>query len=81
MNPQKIEMVKNWLGPTNVLEIRSFLGLAGYYKKFVKDFSKIASPMTQLIRKDVPFEWDQKCEDCFLELKKRLVKATILTIP
>ena len=62
-------------------EIRSFLGLAGYYRKFVEGFSSIAKPMTQLLKKDKKFEWTQKCEDSFQELKKRLTTAPILIMP
>ena len=62
-------------------EIRSFLGLAGYYRKFVEGFSSIAKPMTQLLKKDKKFEWTQKCEDSFQELKKRLTSTPILVMP
>ena len=62
-------------------EIRSFLGLAGYYRKFVEGFSSIAKPMTQLLKKDKQFEWTHKCEDSFQELKKRLTTAPILIMP
>ena len=62
-------------------DIRSFLGLVGYYRKFVEGFSSIAKPMTQLLKKDKKFEWTQKCEDSFQELKKRLTSAPILIMP
>ena len=58
----KIEAVVNWDRPTNVSEVRSFLGLAGYCKRFVKGFSRIAAPLTQLTRKNVKFEWKEECE-------------------
>jgi hypothetical protein len=67
--------------PTNPTEVRAFLGLAGYYRKFVKGFSSIAHPLTQLLKKDKKFEWTEKCEQSFQELKKRLVSAPILTMP
>ena len=60
---------------------RSFLGLAGYYRKFMKDFSKIVSSLTRLIRKDVKFEWSEACQKSFEELKKRLTIAPILALP
>ena len=60
-------------------EIRSFLGLAGYYRHFVENFSRIAAPLTKLTRKDVRFEWDNNCELAFLELKQRLTTAPVLT--
>jgi hypothetical protein len=66
--------------PTNPTEVRAFLGLAGYYRKFVEGFSSIARPLTQLLKKDKKFEWTEKCEQSFQELKKRLVSAPILTM-
>ncbi|TYK08868.1 pol protein [Cucumis melo var. makuwa] len=77
----KIEAVTNWPRPSTVNEIRSFLGLAGYYRRFVEDFSRIASPLTQLTRKGTPFVWSPTCESSFLELKQKLVTAPVLTVP
>jgi len=71
----------DWPRPTHVTEIRSFLGLAGYYRRFIKDFSKISSPITNLLKKVVKFEWSSKCEEAFQELKNRLTSAPILTLP
>ena len=62
-------------------EVRSFLGLAGYYRRFVEGFSKIAGPMTRLLHKGERFVWTEKCEKSFAELKKRLVSAPMLTLP
>ena len=62
-------------------EIRSFLGLAGYYRRFVEGFSSIAAPLTRLTRKDVAFEWTEECEQSFQELKKRLTTAPVLALP
>ena len=81
VDPQKIEAVVDWPRPTNVTEVRSFLGLAGYYRRFVKDFSKLAMPLTQLTQKNVPFDWNEQREAAFQELKTRLVTAPILTLP
>ncbi|KAA0058942.1 pol protein [Cucumis melo var. makuwa] len=81
MDPTKIEAVTNWPRPSNVSEIRSFLGLAGYYRRFVEDFSRIASPLTQLTRKGTPFVWSPACESSFQELKQKLVTAPVLTVP
>ena len=81
VDPTKVEAVNNWPRPTNVSEIRSFLGLAGYYRRFVEGFSKLASPLTQLTRKNVKFQWNENCEKSFEELKHRLVTAPILSIP
>ena len=58
MDPKKVEGVSNWPIPTNVTEIHSFLGMVGYYRRFVKDFSRISASLTRLIRKQVKFEWD-----------------------
>ena len=81
VDPAKVEAVSNWKRPTNASEIRSFLGLAGYYRKFVADFSKLAMPLTTLTRKGKKFEWTEDCEKSFQELKRRLTSAPILTIP
>ena len=78
VNPQKIEVVVSWLRLTNVTEVRSFLGLAGYYRRFVKDFSKIALPLTQLPQKRISFDWIDQRDSVFLELKTQLVTVLIL---
>ena len=62
VDPQKVEAILNWKPPTSVTEIRSFLGLAGYYRKFVEGFSKIAAPLTRLTRKEEPFLWSEACQ-------------------
>ena len=62
-------------------EIRSFVGLAGYYRRFIEGFSKIVAPLTQLTRKDQPFAWTDRCEESFRELKQRLTSAPVLVIP
>ena len=72
VDPQKIEVVVSWKPPKNVFEVRSFLGLAGYYKKFVEGFSRIAAPLTKLTRKDVKYDWVDACQKGFKELKGRL---------
>ena len=77
----KIEAVLNWKPPQNVTEVRSFLGLAGYYRKFVQGFSFIAFSLTRLLRKGVKFEWDGKCQSSFKRLKEILVKALVLIQP
>ncbi|CAA0820115.1 Uncharacterized mitochondrial protein AtMg00860, partial [Striga hermonthica] len=72
---------QNWSAPKNPSEVRSFLDLAGYYRRFIKGFSKIALPLSQLTRKSVKFEWTDRCESSFQELKRRLTTAPVLTIP
>ncbi|XP_043692983.1 uncharacterized protein LOC122643428 [Telopea speciosissima] len=81
VDPGKVEAVVNWESPKIVTEIRSFLGLAGYYRRFIENFSKIAMPMTQLTRKGAKFEWNEDCENSFQELKKILVTAPVLVLP
>ncbi|KAL0536750.1 hypothetical protein IC582_025710 [Cucumis melo] len=81
VDPQKVEAVVNWERPTSATEVRSFLGLAGYYRRFIEDFSRLALPLTALTRKNAKFEWSDKCEQSFQELKKRLVTAPILALP
>ena len=61
VDPQKIEVVINWKPPKNVSKVRSFLGLAGYYRKFVEGFSRIPAPLTKLTRKDVKYDWVDAC--------------------
>ncbi|XP_073133607.1 uncharacterized protein [Henckelia pumila] len=80
VDPSKVEAVRNWVAPKNATEIRSFLGLAGYYRRFIQDFSKIALPLTSLTRKGVKFVWSEKCEKSFAELKERLMSAPVLAI-
>ena len=81
VDPAKIEAVTSWSRPSTVGEVRSFLGLAGYYRRFVEDFSRLATPLTQLTRKGTPFVWSPACEDSFQNLKQRLVTAPVLTVP
>ena len=81
VDPTKVESVTEWNAPTTVGEIRSFLGLAGYYRRFIENFSKIARPMTSLLKKDTKFVWTEECEASFQELKKRLVTAPVLILP
>jgi len=81
VDPSKIEMVLKWERPKTMTEVRSFLDLAGYYKRFVEGFSKKVNPLTQLTRKDQSFSWTKKCEECFEEMKRCLTTAPVLVIP
>ncbi|KAL0550383.1 hypothetical protein IC582_014893 [Cucumis melo] len=81
VDPAKIEAVTGWTRPSTVSEVRSFLGLAGYYRRFVENFSRIATPLTQLTRRGAPFVWSKACEDSFQTLKQKLVTAPVLTVP
>ncbi|KAK1645170.1 hypothetical protein QYE76_062975 [Lolium multiflorum] len=81
VDPAKIKTVAEWKAPTTQTKVRAFLGLAGYYRRFVEGFSSIARPMTQLLKKDKKFEWTDKCEESFQKLKSRLTTAPILIMP
>ncbi|MBC1496232.1 hypothetical protein HCI94_13525, partial [Listeria welshimeri] len=81
VDPSNVESVLSWKQPKTVSEIRSFLGLAGYYRRFIENFSKIARPMTRLLQKEVKYKWTEDCEQSFQELKKRLVTAPVLILP
>lgn len=80
-DPSKIETVQNWPVPKNVNEIRSFLGLAGYYRRFIPNFSEIASVLTNLTKKEIKFNWTEKCQTSFNTLKEKLVTAPVLVYP
>ena len=81
VDPKKIQIVVEWKPPRNVTEVRSFLGLADYYKRFVKGFSMTAAPMTRLLQKNVKYEWSEKCQRSFDKLKAFLTEAPVLTQP
>ncbi|GJZ40121.1 putative nucleotidyltransferase, ribonuclease H [Tanacetum coccineum] len=80
-NPAKIQSIKDWASPKTPTEIRQFLGLAGYYRRLIKGFSKIARPMTKLTQKSVTFDWEEKAEAAFQLLKQKLCSAPILALP
>ena len=81
VDPKKTEAVKNWPRPLSSSDIRSFLGLAGYYRRFVEGFASISSPLTKLTQKKAKYQWSEACEKSFQELKDRLASAAILTLP
>jgi len=81
VDPHKVESVKKWPAPKNTSELRSFLGLATFYQKFVKGFSQIAAPLTELLRKENRFEWSGQHDTAFAELKEALTKAPVLLVP
>ena len=81
MDPSKVTDVLEWTAPTTMTEIRSFLGLAGYYRRFIEGLSMIAKPMTELLKKDKKFVWSEDCEKSFNGLKTRLTSAPVLTLP
>ncbi|GJV59902.1 putative reverse transcriptase domain-containing protein, partial [Tanacetum coccineum] len=81
VDPAKIESIKDWASPKTPTEIRQFLGLAGYYRQFIKGFSKIAKPVIKLTQKNVKFDWSVKAEAAFQLLKQKLCSAPILALP
>lgn len=80
-DPSKVDTIKNWPVPTSVAEVKSFLGLAGYYRKFIPNFSEIASPLTSLTKKARKFEWSDDCQKGFDKLKELLITSPILSYP
>jgi hypothetical protein len=81
VDPSKVEAVSKCKQPSNVSEVRSFLGMVGYYRRFIKGFSSIARPMTELLKKDNKFVWTPKCEESFQIIKKNLTTTPVLTLP
>ncbi|GJX97962.1 putative reverse transcriptase domain-containing protein [Tanacetum coccineum] len=81
VDPAKIKSIKDWESPKTPTEIRQFLGLAGYYRRFIEGFSKIAKPITKLTQKNIKFNWGEKEETAFQTLKQRLCSAPILALP
>jgi hypothetical protein len=81
VDPSKIKDVLSWNVPQNVSDIQSFLGLAGYYRRFIEGFSRITKPMNELLGKDKDFEWSAECEGSFQKLNKRLTTAPMLVMP
>ncbi|GKD87022.1 putative reverse transcriptase domain-containing protein [Tanacetum coccineum] len=81
VDPSKVESVKNWKTPESSTEIRSFLGLAGYYRRFIENFSKIAKPLTLLTQKNKTYVWGDKQDEAFQILKEKLCNAPVLALP
>jgi hypothetical protein len=80
-DPSKIQNVKDWPVPTNVSELRSFLGLCGYYRSYITNFSAIAKCLHRLIEKGRKYPWDDNCQNVFENIKERLISASILGHP
>ena len=80
VDPEKIEVIMNWLTPRHVSDVRYFMGLAGYYNRFIEGFSKVAHPINSLQRKGIEFEWTPRCEESFRQLKDLLTSSPVLKI-
>ena len=78
---EKVETVMSWERPKSIFKKRNFLGLAGYYRRFIEDFSRLAAPMKRLTQKEVKFEWNNSCEKAFQKLKRRLTSTPIMIVP
>ncbi len=78
MDPKKVQAVLDWAKPTALKQVQAFVGFCNFYRRFIKDFSKIVRPMTQLTQKDVPFEWTEACQKAFDTLKKQVTEAPVL---
>ncbi|GKF78750.1 putative reverse transcriptase domain-containing protein, partial [Tanacetum coccineum] len=81
VDPSKVESIKNWKTPESSTEIRSFLRLAGYYRRFIKNFSKIAKPLTLLTQKNKAYVWGDNQDESFQILKEKLCNAPVLALP
>jgi hypothetical protein len=81
VDPSKVKDILEWKSPTTVHQVRSFLGLAGYYRGFIPDFSKIVKPITGLLKNDTKFDWSSKCNEAFEQLKVLLTTAPVLAQP
>ena len=80
-DPEKVEAVRSWKPPTSVKDLQSFLGLAGYYRQYISDFSTVAKPLSRLTSKETEWEWTPECEEAFEMLKRRLMEAPVLGYP
>jgi hypothetical protein len=80
-DPKKVETVREWPTPANLKDLQSFLGLCNYYRRFIQDYSKIATPLTDLTHKDTPFHWTTQTQEAFDQLKTRMASTPVLCIP
>jgi hypothetical protein len=81
VDPNKVADILNWKAPTYARGIKSFIGMARYYRRFIEGFSKIAKPMTALLANKLEFKWTQKCQEAFQALKEKLTTAPVLVLP
>jgi hypothetical protein len=80
VNPKKVAAILDWKAPKDVRGIKSFIGMAGYYRRFIEGFSKIVRPMTTLLAKKVEFKWTPACQESFETLKKKLTTAPVFVL-
>ena len=78
MDPKKVACVKEWPTPQSLRDIQGFLGFANFYRRFIPEFSRLAAPLVQLTKKDVPFKWDDKCESSFFQIKNAFKDGSML---
>jgi hypothetical protein len=81
VDPKKVVAILDWKAPRDVRGIKSFIGMAGYYRRFIEGFSKIARPMTALLAKKVEFKWTPACQESFETLNKKLTTMLVLILP
>jgi hypothetical protein len=81
VDPKKVASILDWKAPKDVRGIKSFIGMAGYYQRFIEGFSKIARPMTALLAKKVEFKWIPSCQESFEMLKQKLTTTSVLVLP
>ena len=81
MDPAKVIAIVDWKIPSTVSKVRSFLGLAGYYRRFIEGFFKIAKPMTSLLEKGKEFKWTEECQESFNQLRSKMMAAPVLIMP
>lgn len=81
MDKSKIQAINEWEAPTKVPELRSFLGLVNYYRRFIKGYSQVAAPLTDLLKKEKKWEWSEKCRNAFEALKEAVTKEPVLALP
>ena len=81
MDPKKVAAILDWKAPKDVRGIKSFIGMASYYRHFIEGFSKIARPMTALLAKKVEFKWTPACQESFETLKRKLTTTSVLILP
>ena len=80
-DPDKVRAVQDFPRPLNLKQLRSFLGLASYYRRFIPRFSQVAAPLYALMKKDTPYQWNSSCQDTFEQLKQKIIQAPVLAFP